>query len=373
HEAPLLGLRVRKAVQAGARVLALNPLDFDFDFPVAASHVEAPSKFADAALALAGKGDAAGFDAAGFIEALKSAERAVVIVGEGVELHPRAADLRTAAKQLAESTGARLNRLPQGANAVGLARAGVLPTGLDTRAMLASPRKAYIVYGAEPELDIADTPSLLAALDHGRSVIAFTAYADEALKQLANVILPIGLLPEIDATLDNVDGCSQSVTPATKLPGEARPGWRVLRALGAQLGLAGFEFLDMDGLRDGVASAEVSPVRSDAPIVTKPADGQYERIGTTPIYRGDAVLRRCAALASQALSREPAVMLNATEAKRLGARAGDAIRIDDGRGNATLPLVIDSAVPDGAAWIESKHPATAPLAGNGSALSLTKV
>ena len=78
-------------------------------------------------------------------------------------------------------------------------------------------------------------------------------------------------------------------------------------------------------------------------------------------------------MTSQSLSREPAVMLNAAEAERLGAKAGDAIRVDDGRGKATLPLVIDNAVPDGAAWIESSHPATAPLAGNGAALSLTKV
>ena len=373
HEAPLLGLRVRKAANAGAKVLAVNALDFDFDFSLAGKHIAAPSKFAEAVKALATNGAVDGLDAASFVDALKVAERAVIVVGEGVELHPQAAMLRAAARKLADATGARLNRLPQGANAVGLARAGVLPAALDARAMLASPRKAYVLYGVEPELDVADTPALLKALDHGRNVVAFAAYADDSLKQLAKVILPIGLLPEIDATLDNVDGRSQSVTPATKLPGDARPGWRVLRALGAQLDLDGFDFLDVDGLRDGLSPVEVTAATSTAPAPAGLEDGQFERISSTPIYRGDAVLRRCAALASQTLSREPAVMLNPAEAARLGATTGDAIRIDDGRGKATLPLVIDHAVPDGAAWIESSHPATAPLAGNGAALSLSKV
>ena len=373
HEAPLLGLRVRKAVQAGATVLALNPLDFDFDFSIAIKHVAAPSKFADAALALAGKASPGNFDAASFVDALKAAERAVIIVGEGVELHPRAAELRAAAAQLADSTGASLNRLPQGANAVGLARAGVLPAKRDARGMLAEPRQAYLLYGVEPELDVADTPALLTAINGGRSVVAFAAYADASLKRLAKVILPIGLLPEIDATLDNVDGRSQTVKPATRLPGEARPGWRVLRALGAQMALDGFDFLDIDGLRDGLSPANGSAAAGRAPDLTRTGDGQFERISTTPIYRKDAVLRRSAALASQALSRAPAVMLNAAEAERLGAANGDTIRIDDGRGKATLPLLIDNAVPDGAAWIESSHPATAPLAGNGAALSLSKV
>ena len=38
------------------------------------------------------------------------------------------------------ATGAALCRIPQGANALGLARAGVLPSAHDAGAMLAAPR-----------------------------------------------------------------------------------------------------------------------------------------------------------------------------------------------------------------------------------------
>src|SRR3546814_19534199 len=69
---------------------------------------------------------------------------------------------------------------------------------------------------------------------------------------MADVILPIGALPEIDATLTNLDGLDQYAVAGGKLPGESRAGWRVLRALGAGLGIAGFDFIDLVGLRTGL-------------------------------------------------------------------------------------------------------------------------
>ena len=39
-------------------------------------------------------------------------------------------------------------------------------------------------------------------------------------------------------------------------PGEARDGWKVLRALGGLMQLPGFEFDDLAGLRDGVISPQ---------------------------------------------------------------------------------------------------------------------
>lgn len=74
----------------------------------------------------------------------------MLIVGGIAENHPQAAAIRAAARDFAAATGAKLCRIPQGANAVGLSRAGVLPAGKDVNAMLAQPRKAYAIYGIEP-------------------------------------------------------------------------------------------------------------------------------------------------------------------------------------------------------------------------------
>ena len=56
---------------------------------------------------------------------------------------------------------------------------------------------------------------------------------------------------EIDATLTNLDGVEQRAIAGGKLPGDARPGWRVLRALGGELKAAGFGFSDLAGANIG--------------------------------------------------------------------------------------------------------------------------
>ena len=89
----------------------------------------------------------------------------------------------------------------------------------DAQAMLAQPRKSYILYGVEPPHDFADGAAALQALRAAEQVVAFSAYASDALREVADVILPIALLPEIDATLVNVDGLAQGVSAGAKAPG----------------------------------------------------------------------------------------------------------------------------------------------------------
>ena len=61
--------------------------------------------------------------------AVQGGSNTVLIVGAIAENHPQTAAIRAAARDFATATGARLCRIPQGANAVGLTRAGVLPAG----------------------------------------------------------------------------------------------------------------------------------------------------------------------------------------------------------------------------------------------------
>src|SRR5581483_1404597 len=182
-------------------------------------------------------------------EAIASLEsgHSVVILGDAAVTHPQASWLRAVARFIAEATGAAYNELPVGANAVGLTKAGVLPGngGLHAQAMLAQPRKAYLLYGLELPHDFADGAAVSNALSSSQHVMAFSAFANAALRDVADVILPIGLLPEIDGTLVNVDGLLQRVQAGAKAPAEARAGWRVLRALGGLMKLAGFEFDDL--------------------------------------------------------------------------------------------------------------------------------
>jgi len=346
HELPLLHQRLRKAVRKGARVHVVNPVDFDFAFGIAGKHIVAPSKLGSAL------NDAALRDVA------KAANRAVVIVGGIVENHPQAATLRAAAADYASATGASLCRIPQGANAVGLARQGVLPSGRDVAGMFAEPRNAYVIYGIEPGLDFADTPAASRALVSAK-VVAFSHFACKSTRDVADVILPIGLLPEIDATLTNLDGQDQRTQAAGKLPGEAREGWKVLRAIGGELQLAGFEFTDAAGMRDAIGTAKtVAIATSAAPAV---AGEGLELAVTAAIYRTDGTVRRAEALQAHPLNVGDRIVLNPADAQAAGVAEGHVAKVGNGIGTAALPVVVDARVAAGTAWIESGYGATAPL------------
>ena len=346
HELPLLHARLRKA-QTGrsAQIFAVNPVDFDFAFKLAGKHIVAPSKFAEA------------LADASLREAVKGGTNTVLIVGGIAENHPQAAAIRAAARDFAAATGAKLCRIPQGANALGLARAGVLPAGKDVNAMLAQPRKAYVLYGIEPGLDFADAPAARKPLLEAK-VVAFSQFACASTRDVADLILPIGALPEIDATLTNLDGREQQARAGGKLPGEAREGWRVLRALGGEMQLAGFTFTDLAGLRASLQPVAVNVAASAQPQV---AGEGLEVASTAAIYRTDAVVRRAQALQSHPLNNAPRVVLNADDAARLQLAEGQMAKVGTDAGKATLPVVVDARVAAGTVWIESGHGATAPL------------
>jgi NADH-quinone oxidoreductase subunit G len=236
--------------------------------------------------------------------------------------------------------------------------------------MLARPRKALIAWQVG-SLDCAHP----AAFDRARRAATFFAYvgayACKGVRDCAQVVLPIGLPPEIDGSFVNVDGRVQSFRSGAALPGDSRAGWRVLRALGAALGLPGFAFEDLAGLRAGMpdlASAKAPQARAPARRRSDPQG--IERIATVPIYRSDAVVRRAAALQASGLNHAPHVIVHPGVAKALGLAPGSSARVSDGGNEVVLPLAIDPAVPHGAAWIAAGYHETAALGPTGTALTI---
>src|SRR5690625_3831219 len=302
----------------GAALYVVNPAHFDFNYELAGETVVAPQKLVDETLSLAAA--AAGLDgveapegalgdaikaasasdsARATVKSLHAAESAVVLLGEAGVLHPQASWLRAASRFVAEATGSAFAEMPVGANAVGLAREDVLPEsgGLDVRAMLEQPRKVCVLYGAEAPHDFADGAQALAALKSADKVVAFAAFASPSLLDVADVILPLALTPEIDATLVNVDGVAQQQAAGARAPGDVRAGWKALRALGGALGVDGFGFNNLVTLRESIPHAADDRAPGDGLAARAAAgEGDLERLSTMPLYRGDAVLRRATAL-----------------------------------------------------------------------------
>jgi NADH-quinone oxidoreductase subunit G len=361
HEIPLLHQRLHKASKRGQKVFVINPLDFETTFSLAGKIIVKPSALPAALSNIVAASDAAGKL---ILDALHAAEgNAVIILGELAENHAQASHLRQAAKQIADVTGAKINRIPQGANAIGLARHAVLPAikGLHAAAMLKQPRASYVLYGIEPQYDFANNADALKAFADA-NIIAFSAYASEHLKSIATIILPIALLPEMEASINNVDGITHYTSAAGKLPGQARAGWRVLRALADKLGLStGFGFTDLNGLRPMMKSNVPASGNGLAAAAASLADDEFERVVSTPIYRADAVLRRAKSLNAHTLTKGAAAVLNPADALSRGFSEGVMVKVGDGVGSSVLPLMISTRVVPGTVWVESGYEATAPL------------
>jgi NADH-quinone oxidoreductase subunit G len=324
-EAPMLAHRVRKAAVAGAKISFVNPVKYEYLFPVAgylASNgvgmIDHLAGVLSAACQAAGR--SAPIAAATFISAaqvndqqraiatqLTQGEKRLVLLGELAQRDADYSALRSLAAALAEVTGAQLGYLPEGGNAVGAHLVGVLPhraaagqkaatVGLGVADMLTARLKAYVLVGAiEPDNDIA-TAGASDALKLAECVIALTPYGNA--KDYAHIILPIGTFAETSGTYVNLEGRWQSVPGAAKPVGEARPGWKVLRVLGNLLNLPNFDYESAEQVRDEIKSqvGEVKPNNAFAGKATVARTATRERAMDVPIYSVDPIVRRATAL-----------------------------------------------------------------------------
>ncbi len=174
---------------------------------------------------------------------------------------------------------------------------------------------------------------------------------------------------------------SRSRSPrAAKLPGDAREGWRVLRALGAHLGLEDFGFTEFGEVHTKVkallAEKPASIGSGEKPSQQRPdanrGQGSFVRVSTVPIYRVDAVVRRAKSLQSHPLTGHAAVGLHPEDALALGLSADAQAKVTAGDVEATLPVIITRDVPRGSAWIESTWSQTKALPPSGAVVTVAR-
>ncbi len=203
--------------------------------------------------------------------------------------------------------------------------------GLNAAAMLAEPRKAYLLLNTEPELDCANPQQAMAAMAAADLVVALSAYKHHAA-DYADVLLPIAPFTETSGTFVSTEGRVQSFKGAVKPHGEARPAWKVLRVLGNLLNVSGFAYDSSEAVRDealgniDVAAQLNNTLKSPpAPLykVGRRSNGGLQRIAEVPIYAADAVVRRASALQHTGDAATPLVTMHSEELAKLGVQPGD--------------------------------------------------
>ncbi|HKJ16356.1 MAG TPA: NADH-quinone oxidoreductase subunit NuoG [Xanthomonadales bacterium] len=407
HEAPILGHRIRKAWQAGAKISVVNPLDWEFIFDTAGKCITAPQNMVNKLAAVAAatrdlcKAKASksvsrllsdvkvGEVEKQIAQSLHAGEKALVVVGQSAMSHENAAILRQLAEFIAANSAAALNILPHGANAVGAWRAGAVPhrsvgieqaseSGMNAASMLDKSLDAYLLWGLEPEFDIENPARAVNALKGAKKVIAVTEFASGALSELADVMLPLTPIAESEGSFYNLDGSEILFSAAGRVSGEARPGWKILRRLAGELELTGFDQVELAQLH-----SEMTQALSEAKVKSKAIEFEQSerstglhRIGEVPMYSCDALCRRATPLQETAQAQSYFAGLNPDDASKLNLEEGDSVRVKQPsakNGAAEIPVRISDKVPAGAVWLRSGTCGTRDLGASMGEVELEKI
>ena len=367
---PLIANRLRQAAKRGTQVSVIHCTGDDLLMRVAHTLVVSP---ADLPAALASVAEGVSGVAGEIAASLKSGQKIAILLGNFAQQHPQAAQLQAIAQALAAATGATLGFLGEAANSVGAHVAGA--TG--TADPFASPRKAWLLLHAEPELDCANPQAAMAAMRSAGFVVALSAFR-HAAADYAQVMLPIAPFTETSGTFINTEGRVQSFHAAVRPLGEARPGWKVLRVLGNLLGLAGFEFDSSEQVKAAcIAGRDIASLLSNAidlqPSAAKPAAGGLQRIAEVPAYFADPLVRRAPSLQRTSDARAPAARLCGKTLAAQGLSEGDLVRVSTAAGQAELKVRKDESVAEGCVRIAAAHASTTGLGAMFGELRLEKL
>jgi NADH-quinone oxidoreductase subunit G len=243
--------------------------------------------------------------------------------------------------------------------------------------MLEAGLKAYLLVGVEPELDCADSAAALQALSQAECVVGLTTFVSDAMRDYAQVLLPMAPFSETSGTYVNIEGQWQSFTGAAAPVGETRPAWKILRVLGNLFGMSGFDYMSCSEVRDEAAraAAALKPdnrVAWPTPEQLSTETAALVRLADVPLYAVDGMVRHSAPLQNTADAAQAAVYVHENLAKELGVEAGRSVTVrQDGR-QLTLDLILDNRIALGCAWIPAGMAGSVGLGAHGSSIEITQ-
>ena len=393
---PLIAQRLRQRAKRGTQVSVVHSADDDLLLKVFAKAIALPSQLpsvlaqilkacaelkgtsTDTSIAAVVVSDSARKIAVSLV----SGRRVGILLGNFAQQHKQAAQLHQLAQQISAVLGASFGFLGEAANSVGGYVAKAIPgaSGHNATSMLEQPRKAYVVLGAEPDLDCANGVLAVSALKQAATVVMLTAFKSEAMLDYADVLLPVSPFSETSGTFVNTEGRAQSFHASTKPLGDSRPAWKVLRVLGNLLGLTGFDFTSSEGIRTEIIGTNTEFVSGldnavdGIPLVfSDSATTSLERVADVPLHFADGLVRRAASLQQTQDAIAPVVRINAATLSRLGMVDGERLRVGAGD-TPSIDLVasLDTGLPDNAIRISSAHALTMPLGAMTAILSVEK-
>lgn len=398
---PLIAARMRTATKQGLKVYRLDAGGNDWLMPIAAHLKSKPSEWVDqlgqiaqaiaqaksvqspAGLSVKSVSPHAQAIADQLLSntKLESPEPQAILLGSLAIAHPNASDLHVLAEFIAKHSGCTFGFLCEGGNSVGAQLVGATQGNqgsIDT--VLQSKARAYVMLHVEPLNDLPNPQDTRSALQAADTVIAMSAYTSPDLLELADVILPITPYTETIGSYVNMAGQVQTIQPSVRPLADARPAWKVLRALGSLLNLEGFLY----NLPEEVyADAFAKPVQDQLNncFTTTPEVQQQvqiaaslERLADQAIYSSDAIVRRAPAL-QRTRDAKDATMVGVGETlwTQLGLQVGDRVALTQGGHTMEASVLLQPDLADGVVRVATATELSSHLASMFGEVALSKL
>ncbi|MCW8934347.1 MAG: NADH-quinone oxidoreductase subunit NuoG [Gammaproteobacteria bacterium] len=402
-EQPLIAHRFIKASRHHqVKISAVNPRKFNWRFKISNELISSAEGMVENLAAIAKAAGAEQVNVSELInsstvdeshkaiaEELKTAGGAATIfIGNIAVQHPQFSTLRALSHAIAKQTGATLAYLPEAANVAGAWLAGSVPhrfaggskansAGANIAEMVASPKKALIMFNIEPEFDVANPAKAMDAVDAADFKVVINNYASEAMKDYADVILPLAAFSETSGTYVNAEGFWQSFKGATSALGESRPGWKILRVLANLMEVDGFEYMSSEEVRNEVKEQcrDIqldNTLAGDSPVADIPETSGLQRVGAVPLYAVDSLVRRSTPLQLTKDADQNYVAINSVLAARLKLEEGDRVSVTQSGHSELTDIKIDDAIADDCVWIAASEELSIQMGTTYSPIELEK-
>ena len=412
EEFPTLYLRVRHAVtELGARLVVVHPRRTGLDSIATSKITYRPGDGPDVLRRLA-SGDG---DLAEVRDLIGSGTVTALLSPTGKAEDPRLVE--SVAAFVRDLPGGKILPLARGGNIFGALDMGLAPSLLPGRvqassdegraalenhwgplpegpgkdanevlsALISGELKALLLVGADPARDGDDPAAASAALAAAEFVVSFDLFRNDS-NEHADVVLPLDGFAESEGTVTNLEGRVQKVARIVPGPGQSRALWSVLDELSVRMGgqlaagdaaaiakeiatvapaYASFSWdrLEWGADRDGVVMPDgdgTQPLRF-VPVdvgLTKSGGRLTLHLGRV-LFDGGTRLRHSPALA--ALAAHPRVHLHPRDAAANALTDGQMVDVVGEHATVRMPLVVDSTMAEGAAYIPANLDATWPF------------
>jgi NADH-quinone oxidoreductase subunit G len=264
---------------------------------------------------------------------------------------------------------------------------GAVPThqGRDTVGILnglaAGDLKGLVLLGADPVRDVPQGAVARRALETAEFVVAIDLFLTDST-ELADVVLPAEAFGEKEGTVTNLEGRVQKVNRIVTGPGQSQADWTILddlsRRLGKPLGFASAEaiskeiadvapayagmswdLLEWDEKEGAVVpyGDAVQPLRyvpdssavGESSVVGRQSPGSFALHLARTLYDDGVLIRNSLSLGS--LAPGSAVYLHPDDAHRLGVDEGAMVEVQTEDADIRLPVVFDSSLLTGVAYL----------------------